>query len=464
MTFKIYSISGIFLLLLSVTAETTEAQSTYSAEIEFRAQGSTQEELPFWMYSNQRGRISPETNAVALATARMQHQLGRDAVLEIGAGGVIHNGFQKKLALDEAYLQFRNQHFYITGGVKQRKELYNGLSATNENILWSLNARPLPGLEIGTKKTLFVFPGIGFEARWGEYLLEEDRHVPWARVHHKQFKLVIQPAEDWEIKAGIQHFAQWGGVSPDRGAQPENFPDYLRIVSGRQGGQEALQGDIENSLGNHLGSWEFQVRKQFDFGSLSFLFNNIFEDGSGSRFANIPDGRYGFFWENRQEAAIIESVIYEFYYTKHQSHDVNKWGADNYLNHLMTYNSGWTYFEQVIGAPFFLYDKVQDRIINNKFTAHHFGVSGNLGTFFNPYPYRLIFSYRNNEGSYYKDPYPADREPQIVSAYINTRLFNGDFEYDIPRLTLDFLFAADFHNLLDPNFGAGVSLKYEFGS
>ena len=115
---------------------------------------------------------------------------------------------------------------------------------------------------------------------------------------------------------------------------------------------------------------------------------------------------------------------------------------------------------QVIGAPFFLFDKQQDRIINNKFTAHHFGISGNLGTFFDPYPYKLMLSYRNNEGSYYKDPYPADREPEILSSYFTTRLYNGDFEYDIPHFTLDFLFAADFHNLLDPNFGAGVSLKY----
>ena len=233
MTSKFYQISSIFLLLIFFKGNTTTAQTSYSAEFELRAQASTQEELPFWMYSNQRGRISPETNLMGLVTAKMQHQLQGDAVLEIGAGGVVHDGFQKKFALDEAYLQFRNQHFYITGGVKQKKELYNGLSATNENILWSLNARPLPGVEIGTVKPLFIFPGVGFEARWGEYILEEDRHVPWARVHHKKFKVVLQPSEDWEIKAGIQHFAQWGGVSPDRGAQPKGITDYLRIVAGR---------------------------------------------------------------------------------------------------------------------------------------------------------------------------------------------------------------------------------------
>lgn len=461
MILKNFKISSLFVLLIFFITTTSSAQTTYSVELELEAKGATQVELPFWMNSNQRGRISPETNVLGLMTGKMQHQLPGEAILEIGAGGLVHDGFQKKLALDQAYLQFRNQHFYITGGIKQKKELYNGLSATNENILWSLNARPLPGLEIGTTKPVFVFPGIGFEARWGEYLLEEDRHVPWARVHHKKFKLVLQPNEDWEIRAGIQHFVQWGGVSPEWGQQPEGLTDYLRIISGRQGGEEALLGDRQNSLGNHLGSWELEVKKDFEEHSLAFIYNNIFEDGSGSRFANFPDGRYGFFWENATSSSLISSVLYEFYYTKHQSHDVNKWGADNYLNHLMTYNSGWTYFEQVLGAPFFLYDKGQDRIINNKFSAHHLGLSGNLGTFFNPYPYKLMLSYRHNEGSYYQDPYPSDREPQIVSTYFTARLYNADFDYDIPRLTLDFLFAADFHNLLDPNFAAGISLKYQ---
>lgn len=461
MTSKISLISSLILLLIFFPATSLIAQTTYSGGLELTAQGATQNELPFWMYSNQRGRISQETNVVGLASARMQHQLRGEAILEIGAGGVVHDGFQKKLALDEAYLQFRNQHFYITGGVKQREELYNGLSATNENILWSLNARPLPGIEIGTTKPVFIFPGIGFEGRWGEYILEEDRHVPWARVHHKKFNIVLQPGENWEIKVGIQHFAQWGGVSPDKGPQPEGITDYLRIVAGRQGGEQALQGDIANSLGNHLGSWELEVKKSFDFHSLTFIFNNIFEDGSGSRFDNFPDGRYGLYWKNEAPDALVSAILYEFYYTKHQSHDVNKWGADNYLNHGMTYNSGWTYFQQIIGTPFFLYDKRQDRIINNKFTAHHLGLAGNLGSFFNPYPFRLMLSYRHNEGTFKNDIYPSDKERKIVCTYFTTRLYNGDFDYEIPRLTLDFLFAADFHNLLDPNFGAGVSLKYE---
>ena len=156
MTFKFPLISSILLLLIFFNIETTTAQTTYFGEFSLTTQGSTQEELPFWMYSNQRGRISPETNLMGLLTAKMQHELRVGSILEIGAGGVVHDGFNKKIALDEAYLQFRNQHLYVTGGVKQREELYNGLSATNENILWSLNSPTLPGLEIGTVKPFSI--------------------------------------------------------------------------------------------------------------------------------------------------------------------------------------------------------------------------------------------------------------------------------------------------------------------
>lgn len=461
MIFKHVSISSLLLLLIFFYTSATRSQTDYSAEVELMAQGSTQEKVPFWMYSNKRGRISPETNAVGLVAARIQHQLGSEAILEIGGGGVVHNGFQKKLALDEVYLQFRNRYFYITGGVKQKKKLYNGLSATNENILWSLNARPLPGIEIGTQKPVFIFPGIGFEGRWGEYILEEDRHVPWARVHHKKFNVVIQPAENWQIKAGIQHFSQWGGVSPEWGTQPEGFIDYLRILSGSAGGKNAEVYDQANLLGNHLGSWIFETYGELGQSTLGFIFNSLFEDGTGSRFANFPDGEYGLLWKNRRKFVRINFIVYNFFYSKNQSNNANSFGPDDYFNH-GTYRSGWSYFGKVIGAPFFLYDKGQDRIINNKFTAHHLGISGNLGTFYDPYPYKLLMSYRINEGTYAKDIIPADKEPHILSTYFTARLYNGDFELDTPRLTLDFLFAADFNSLLDPNFGAGVSLKYNF--
>ncbi|UJH89850.1 hypothetical protein LZ575_12655 [Antarcticibacterium sp. 1MA-6-2] len=38
-----------------------------------------------------------------------------------------------------------------------------------------------------------------------------------------------------------------------------------------------------------------------------------------SRLANIPDGRYGFFVEFTESYRLVNSFMYEFYYTKNQS-------------------------------------------------------------------------------------------------------------------------------------------------
>ena len=460
MKFKFNNNSSIFVLLLFFTGPLVKAQVEYSAELELRLLESTQEKLPFWMYSNQRGRIQERTNYLGRLSGEASYDLGEQSLLVLGLGGLVHDEFEEELALDKAYIEYVHPIFYITAGFKQREELYNGLSATNENILWSLNARPLPGFEVGTTKPFALFPGVGFEATWGEYVLEEDRHVRSARVHHKSLHLVVQPSEEWLIRVGMLHFAQWGGVSSTRGQQPTGFMDYLRIFSGRAGGEDAVAGDQANSLGNHLGSWTIEIKKEFEGSALTFIYNNLFEDGSGSRLDNIPDGRYGLFFEKAEQIQLLNSFMYELYYTREQS-ATGPHLYDNYFNNFLTYESGWTFHEKVLGVPFFTYDKGKDRIINNKFLAHHVGIAGNFGSSYNSLPYKLLLSYRHNEGTYIYDEIPADMEPHIFSTYFTTRVFNGFYQDKKPLLFMDVVLAADFNNLSDPNFGAGISLSYK---
>ena len=442
-----------FLLIFILGAAPGYAQLEFSGEVNLQGMYSTGKDLPFWMYKNSRGRISENTNAGGWITGRAIYEIDDYSSLEIGAGVLYQDGISDRVFLDESYLQFRNSWLEVIAGRKQRPELYNGLSATNENILWSLNARPLPGIQFRTREPIMLFPdaGIGFEASLEEYLLEEDRHVSYARVHHKSFHLVFEPEEDWRIRAGIQHFAQWGGNSESSGSQPEGLKDYLRIFSGRGGGEEALQGDQENALGNHLGSWELYVNKDFQDFRLEFIYNNIFEDGSGSRFANFPDGRYGIFYETEDNDRLVNSLIYEFYYTRDQSQNVNRWGADNYLSH-GTY-SAWTYEGGILGAPFFTYDENEGMIVNNKFVVHHFGLSGQVSNYWNSYPYKLLISYAHNEGTF-RRALPMGNE-DALHVFGQVRLIDKPF-------SLELHFASTFNNTREPVFGGGLSLQKRF--
>ena len=134
MKFKLDINSSIFLLLLIFMGPFVKAQVQYSTELELRLLESTQEELPFWMYSNQRGRIRKGTNYLGRISGEASYDLGEQSLLVMGLGGLVHDDFEKNVALDEAYIEYVHPVFYITAGIKQRENLYNGLSATNENI------------------------------------------------------------------------------------------------------------------------------------------------------------------------------------------------------------------------------------------------------------------------------------------------------------------------------------------
>lgn len=391
-------------LLLLLSLQTAFGQFSWNAELNLKGMASSEEDqLPFWMHHNQRGRIAKNTNFAGWMSGRGLYTFPNNSVLEVGAGVLGRDGEGDDLFLDELYAHYETGSWSFTAGRKQQEELYNGLSASNRSILWSLNARPLPGLQLKTTRPVFIFKNFGFEAAWEEYLMDDHRFMENTRLHHKSFHLIYSSADrNFKIKAGIQHFAQWGGNSRVFGKQPDGFDDYLRIFTGREGSTDAVGGDQQNALGNHIGGYELFVTKKFLNFDLELLYNHLFEDGSGSRLGNTPDGRYGIFLDFNKKEQWVNSLIYEFYYTKHQSHTTS--GAhisDDYFNNY-AYRSGWTYNNLVIGAPFFNTNYYDDnyqqgfvRIGNNIFVAHHIGIEGIA---FSKFPYKFLSSYRLNYG------------------------------------------------------------------
>ncbi len=444
----------IFLVLFLFLSYTSYSQLEFSGEVNLQGMYSTGEDLPFWMYKNQRGRISENTNAAGWITGKAIYDLGATSTLEAGLGILYQDGISDRVFLDESYLQFRNSWLEVIAGRKQKPELYEGLSATNENIVWSLNARPLPGLQLRTREPIMLFPdaGLGFEASLSEYLLEEDRHVSYARVHHKSLHLVYRPNEDWLIRAGIQHFAHWGGNSESRGPQPEGIKDYLLMFTGREGGENAYIGDQINVLGNHLGSYELNIKRSFRDMNVEFIYNHIFEDGSGTRFANFPDGRYGIMLDFKDERRLVNNVLYEFYYTKNQStNSLSPHGEDDYFNN-STYRNGWTYEEKILGVPFFTYYPERDMVINNKFMMHHIGISGSFSNYFASYPYKLMLSAGRNDGRH-----GAYFTPNEDVAYISYEMLILQNFVD-----LSIQMGAEYHSLYSPVYGAGLQLRKQF--
>ena len=223
---KIFKSLSFIVVLL--TASHGFSQIEFMGEAALKGIVSSNEKSPFWFHSNQRGRVTDSTNLAAWLTAKTKYETNSGLRLEFG-GGVLFEDSEDKIVIDELYVQFENTWLKIVGGRKQQKELYNGLSATNENILYSLNSRPIPGIEFSTLKPFRLSESLSIEATLGEYFLENDRYIKNARLHHKSMAITYAPNENWEFTYGLQHFAQWGGTKPNGNKEPQGLKDYVKI-------------------------------------------------------------------------------------------------------------------------------------------------------------------------------------------------------------------------------------------
>ncbi|MCY2687781.1 capsule assembly Wzi family protein [Salinimicrobium sp. TH3] len=423
----------------------------YSLEWDLRAMSSTQTKLPFWMHHNTYGLLAGDSQISTNISGRTSTFLTYDSQLFFGGGINYHDGTGSGVHIAELYMHFNNPWIYLTLGKKNRLLYYNGLSASNENILWSSNAPPLPGLQLGTKKLLFPVErfSLGFQGAWEEYWFGNDGYVQETRLHHKFFRVILNK-ENWELSAGVRHFAQWGGKSPKTGQQPNDLGNYLKVLAGKEGLTDTENGP--KIIANHLGSYELIfTRSFFDF-SLQFFYNSIFDDLSGRRMENFPDGRYGLYFTARDNDNIVNSVLYEFYYTMHQSKNSQGFHKhDNYLNN-GTYQSGWTYRNKVLGTPFFTLDDNSAGIISNRFIAHHLGIEGILGDYYQTFPYKLLLSYAENHGRYNK---PFQEKQDVFYGLLELQLFQNLFDIHLQT-------GVEFNSQSAPVYGAGVSLKYKF--
>jgi len=449
---KFYFLTIIFLFL---ALPSSFGQVMYNLDFEGQAQLFSDSESPFWMHTNSRGRLDEKSHFSSLLSYKANIDLGEDRMAEFGLGGLFKDGYEDGFKLDEAYFSYSTPKIGIVLGKKQRELLFQGLSAVNENILWSLNASPLPGIRFFTRDPLFINGdhGFGFMVSLEEYIMNDDRYIENTRLHHKSGHLVYRSKNNFQISLGGHHFVQWAGYSEEFGQLPGSFEDYTRIFTGMASEDEIAGGEELNALGNQIGSYELKIETKIRDLDFQFLYNHIFEDASGMKGGNLPDGRYAIYFEDNRDtfwgSSWLKAFMYEFYYTKNQSRDrvsSEVDGADNYFNNNL-YRSGWTYRNQVLGVPFILINEENRfRIGTNILTVHHLGLSGMA---FDKLPYRFLLSYRKNYGL--KDSFFAETR-EVFSTLVELELINTDY-------ILKAQIGADIKSYESSNFGIGINFS-----
>ncbi|PKA84348.1 capsule assembly protein Wzi [Ulvibacter sp. MAR_2010_11] len=438
------------LLLLSLSLHAQQFE--YSGNVEVIGLISNNDQLPFWLYTNSSSAINSETNfsGTALVTGTYNFEA---SFIEAGIAGFYRDGRDNELQRRDLYVRFQNNWLKATIGAKKQDTKEDGLSVTNKNFLWSQNARPLPGLILEANNPIKISEI--FEVDWGiaHYSLNDDRFVDNTRVHYKRVGLITTFNEKHKLTAQLQHFVQWGGTSPVEGQLPNDFEAFVDVFFAKK--RPFVTEDItyNNALGNHLGSFLLDYEFTGGVGIFSVYHEHPFEDGSGTRWANFPDGVWGVFFapENKK---IIASALYEFIDTSSQSGTGVGSGFDNYFSNNL-YRSGWTYERNTIGMPFILVDPsivitdTNTPIISNRAKIHHFGVTGIVKNF----EWMLKSTFATHLGTY-NNPFDSSLKNwhnYLAVSYKTNK--HGIFTA---------ITGADVSNLTDTNIGGGLQYSYSF--
>ena len=413
-------------------------QSNWYASM--RMTGGTGEYLPFWARTGEDGILPVRSSGLLTIGADISYQSSKGFFFDTGANLVGAYAMKSILnpdpvygLVDRAYVSAGWKMLRIDLGMVPHQKELGDMSITGGNMMWSGNARNLPGINL---KSDWIYPlkWFAFRGNIAHYKMIDRRSVSGTLLHDKSLDVRFDFSRNFAVSAGLEHIAQWGGSSAIYGPQPSSFSDYMRVFFAQGGGDDATESDQVNVLGNHLGREYVRVEWTADRFGLVFQYDKPFEDGSGVRMMNVPDGVWTLKAEIKNRKAFVTDVVYEFVNTTWQSgplHDrpateeemkgqdpsdhfygrVSLKGRDNYFNNSM-YRSGWTYHGRVIGLPLMgglVYDDegIVNDILCNRIRGHHLGIGGNL---YDGCPYVFKSTYSRNYGKY------GQREDSVYSS------------------------------------------------
>ena len=423
-------------------------------------------------FGNNRGGMSGLLTAGAEFAYLTKPEIVLSAGLSVAGYGVMDNWDGM---LDRLYFGISWKKLHLDFGMKDRYYDYNGLSLTGGNLAYSGNARNLPGYNLSTDFIYIPYTNriIGFKANFADYMMLDNRYIDKAKVHNESLYLKITPARRFSLTVGLEMWSQWSGTSPKYGKQPGSLNDYIRVVFGMSGGDDATKSDQINVLGNHLGRELIRLDWRADDFTVTFQHDIPFDDKSGMRFQNFPDGVNTLNFSFREKDRWVSDILVEYVNTKWQSgphHDNTTdpehkdepyhiyGGRDNYFNN-GEYQSGWTYYGKTIGLPLFTpmpagEDGKVLGVCNNRLSAWHFGIRGKAARLI---PYKFLFTYSRNFGKYAQSISLFDSIPQQFSLAL---------ECEVPRLgrntplSLGIGLYGDFGEMYQDSFGLSIRLSY----
>lgn len=473
------------LLIFLLFGNSTLAQHQVNYKAELSGQYASKSTLPFWLISNKYGTIPNHNSAVARFKVYADSlPLIKNITFDYGAAFLGSRGGGREFFFDEFYMNAHWKKWKLSVGMQHRDTVYNGLSATNNDMLYSGNARMYPELKLALTDYFAIPYTKGW--LWGKgsfsngIMYDDTRYVNKTNVHHLHLDLRLGKAEGLAITCGFDHYVQWGGTSPRWGNMGglKNFLAAVFVQNGMvledKNGNTSIT-DSYNKAGNHIGQNTFDLSYNNKDIKAVLGFKNIYEDKSGDYFylGSVRDWNINLYLEFKQQKAIT-AFLYEYFQTIDQGGYFIQpevkvepvIGFDNYFGNGV-YQSGWSSYNRIIGIPLFTpsYDKNGNvrGMKNNAIRAHHFGITGFIGKI----KYKTMFTYSDNYGQpYLVHDGKGKQEENYSKAYTFGKPLAQEsylLELQFPKwekfpFVLATTFALDSGDYLEDNFGFQIKL------
>lgn len=472
--------------ILAGTAVEAAAQAGGRTQISFSDNfyAGTSDSLSFWA-SHAQGGIVPLTGGNVLKLAAMAEPavIGRSGIswdygAELAAVMPLGDGKMRPI-LSECHAGASWKDLGIEAGLFRKKSDFAPVSITGGDITNTGNARNQPGYSISLDGWTLPFLGERFSisGSWGDYVFLGPRFISNPLVHNEEGYLDVKLTGRLTLRLGGEDWGMWGGKG-----SPKGVSDYFRMALGLEGGASATAFDQVNALGNHLGRTLLRLSWQGNGWMASLSKDSPFEDASGIKQKNFPDGVWTAYLHRDKAHAWVSDMALELIYTKCQSGSLHArpateeemarqdpsdpnygtvimGGQDEYFNHYW-YSSGWTSYGMTIGLPLMLpYHPAGDGICygirSNVCEGVHFGASGYLMKL---YPYRFRATYSRMYG---RSTAPFAAPVTLLSVALDGTLpHNVIFPDKGTRLDFSYGLYADAGTLYFPRLSFMFGVKY----
>lgn len=458
----------IFSFFLFTSTSLNAQFSTPGINIETGVIAGEGENLPFWLLSNRYGMHTNDSNQ-AFGRFSIKQEIDKDKVFSYAYGlstiGRLNNN--SDFYFEEWYAELKFHFLKFEAGSKRKILGVQDHNLGSGGILWSGNARPLPEITLSTFDYVDVPYTSGymqFNGGMSHGWVDDYPGIRDVWLHHKWLMLRSGGNLPIRITAGLHHFAQWGGYSDKYGQLGTDFKTFRRVFIANGGFEDSPEPEQINAVGNHLGSYNFRIDYNLKNYKTGFYWESIFEDNSGRKLRNLPDGLYGFSFKTNNKESIVNQFIFEYLTTDYQSgsptvdtiNNISNNGGDNYFRHSI-YKMGWSSQLMTIGIPLIsspIYTNSDENVgvfVNNRVKALHFGLGGS----FSMLDYKLLYTHSVNKGTYgtsFNPPY-QDNSLLIALTFEDVWIEGSSFHVD---------FGIDVGEFYGNNYGLMLRWQYRF--